>query len=83
MHELIHLLQFCGFTADTFFTGDAHREDHSHHPKFNDVLPLIEFRENDLGQYLFAAVRASNTPQPGFPASLYRSYKPEEMNNEW
>ena len=83
MHELIHLLKFCGFTEDDFFTADAHREDHSHHPKFDATLPLIEFRQNDLGQYLFASVRATSSPQPGFPASLYRSYKPHELNNDW
>ena len=83
MHELIHLLKFCGFTEENFFTADAHREDHSHHPKFNETLPLVEFRQNDLGQYLFASVRATGSPQSGFPASLYRSYKPHEINNDW
>ena len=83
MHELIHLLKFCGFTEENFFTADAHPEDHSHHPKFNQTLPLIEFRQNDLGQYLFASVRANNSPQAGLPASLYRSYEAHELNNDW
>lgn len=83
MPELLNLLQFCGFEHESSFTTDAHPEDHSNHPRYADIASLVMHRPAHLGQYLFTAVRKRQDPQSGFPASLYRSYPDEQLNQEW
>jgi SAM-dependent methyltransferase len=83
MQELIGLLEFAGFVHESSFTADAHREDHTSHPKFRIASQLIADRPAHLGQYLFAAVRASGTPRNGLPGSLFRSYEPEIIDHQW
>jgi SAM-dependent methyltransferase len=83
MQELLHLLEFNGFSHESSFTSDAHHEDHSGHPRFGDISSLVEHRPAHLGQYLFTAVRKTGDPQPGLPASLFRSHDPELMNPDW
>ena len=83
MHELVQLLRFSGFEPETTFTADAHPVDYSAHPRFQDAMRMVDWRRGDLGQYLFAAVRKTGEPQPGLPASLYRSYEPELLNPAW
>jgi SAM-dependent methyltransferase len=83
MTELLHLLEFAGFEHESSFTADAHREDHSGHPKFEMASSLIADRPAHLGQYLFAAVRANRQPEPGLPASLFRSYPEGDLNTAW
>ena len=74
MPELLNLLEFCGFSHERSFTADAHLEDWSHHPSFEDACRIASRRPHHLGQYLFATVRATGTPKNGFPGSLFRSY---------
>ena len=74
MSELLGLLEFCGFSQEGSFTADAHLEDWSHHPLFEDSCRIASQRPHHLGQYLFATVRATGTPRSGFPGSLFRSY---------
>lgn len=83
LHELVQLCRFCGFETESAFTADGHHVDYSGHPKFQDALRLVDWRRNDLGHYLFVAMRASAEPQPGFPASLYRSHPAEQLNSSW
>jgi len=83
MHELVQLLKFCGFTPETTFTADAHHMDYSQHPHFQSVLQTVHWRNNDLGQYLFAAVRATGEPETGLPSSLFRSYPISQLNMDW
>ena len=83
MSELLHLLEFAGFEHETSFTADAHLEDHSGHPKFKAASELIADRPAHLGQYLFAAVRATGTPRKGLPGSLFRSYEPSQIDADW
>jgi predicted SAM-dependent methyltransferase len=83
MGELLHLLKFAGFEHESSFTADAHREDHSQHPKFAMVANLIADRPAHLGQYLFAAVRANGIPRPGLPSTLFRSYQTSIIDPHW
>ena len=83
LHELVQLCRFCGFETDNAFTADGHRVDYSGHPRWPDALRLVEWRRNDLGHYLFAAMRADGEPQDGLPVSLYRSYPAEQLNPGW
>jgi SAM-dependent methyltransferase len=83
MTELIRLLEFAGFEHETSFTADAHHEDYSQHPKFAEAGNLVMDRPAHLGQYLFVAVRANGTSRQGLPGSLFRSYEPSIIDNEW
>jgi hypothetical protein len=81
--ELIHLLRFCGFSEESTFTADAHSHDFSGDPLFARACRLARDRPHSLGQYLFAIVRATEPPQPGLPASLFRSYPDGDLNTDW
>ena len=83
LHELVQLLRFCGFETENAFTADGHHVDYSGHERWQDALRLVDWRRNDLGHYLFAAMRATGEPNPGFPASLYRSHPSETLNELW
>jgi SAM-dependent methyltransferase len=74
--ELVRLLEFAGLEVDQSFTADGHPSGANLDPHFADVLPLICFREHDLGQYLFICAHATRPPQQGLPSFLYRSWPP-------
>jgi SAM-dependent methyltransferase len=78
-HELTLLLEYCGFEVEIFFSADVHENISSSLFSVETMVPLVTFRENDLGQYLF--LRASNArPAKGRrPGWLYRSYPPGEL----
>ena len=75
-HELTRLLEFSGFDVELVFTAEAHPSAAQLDPRYADILPLIRFREDDLGQYLFVHARAARKPREGLPAFLYRSWPP-------
>lgn len=83
MPELLHLLEFCGFTHETSFTADAHLEDWSHHPLYDNACTIGERRPHHLGQYLFAGVRATGTAREGLPGSLFRSHPDGLIDHSW
>jgi SAM-dependent methyltransferase len=74
VRELAHLLEFAGFDVELAFTADAHPSVAHLDPSYNMLLPLIRFREHDLGHYLFIHAKASREPREGLPAFLYRSW---------
>jgi SAM-dependent methyltransferase len=73
-HELHRLLDFAGFDVDLSFTADGHPYDPHRWPRRHAVHPLIEYRREDLGHYLFVRARAVRTPREGLPGFLYRSW---------
>ncbi len=73
-HELHLLLEFAGFEVEHSFTADGHDTDSSHWPKFDEVAPLVRYRQADLGHYLFVRARAVRPPREGLPSFLYRSW---------
>jgi SAM-dependent methyltransferase len=75
-HELTRLLEFAGFEVELSFTADAHPSTAHLDPRYADVLPLVRFREHDLGHYLFIRARSTRQPREGLPAFLYRSWPP-------
>jgi SAM-dependent methyltransferase len=77
MHELVHLLRFAGFTPEVTFTADAHPEPFAHRFAYDELASVVDFRRNDLGQYLFVSARATHAPMAGLPSFLYRSYPPD------
>jgi hypothetical protein len=81
MHDLARLLRFAGFTIDHQFTADSraplppYRERHG----YAALAPALAFRQNDLGQYLFAVARPTHEPHTGLPDFLYRSYPSDQI----
>lgn len=78
-HELVHLLRHAGFEIEAFFTSDVHPNDTATHFDLTSVIPLVRYREADLGQYLFCRARRVSAGERRKPKWLYRSYPPEEL----
>jgi SAM-dependent methyltransferase len=73
-HELYRLLEFAGFRVETSHTADGHAYDASRWPRSAAAEPLVHWRRDDLGHYLFVRARATGTPREGLPSFLYRSW---------
>ena len=56
-HELVQLLQYCGFDIEQLFSADVHKNYSSTFFSIEQVARLVHFRSNDLGQYLFSRSR--------------------------
>ena len=73
-HELHRLLEFAGFDVESSMTADGHPVDVEHFSLYGAAAPLIEYRKNDLGHYLYLKARATRPPREGLPSFLYRSW---------
>ena len=80
-HELVQLLEFCGFAIETSFTADVHENRASAFAQLKKIAPLVRFRSADLGQYLFSRSRNTVPARQGRPAWLYRSYPADELQS--
>ena len=80
-HELVGLLEFMGFEVEVHFTGDAHPELSAGARSYREMVPLLERRAHDLGQYLFSRSRMTETAPPldALPAELFRNYPASRM----
>jgi SAM-dependent methyltransferase len=78
-HELAAILDYCGFEIEVLFSADVHENHASSFCSLDTVIPLVKFREYDLGQYLFSRSRNSKPARDKRPAWLYRSYPPGEL----
>jgi SAM-dependent methyltransferase len=78
-HELHLVLGFCGFEVEGSKTADGNAWEPRARASYATVAPLLEFRRQDLGQYLFIRARAAGSPKPGLPSFLYRSYPDSEI----
>ncbi len=78
-HEMVKLLTFAGFAVESAFTANAHPEHYTSRFAFADVMPLVEFRRNDLGQYLFVKAIKTDTARTGLPTWLYRSVPADQL----
>jgi len=81
-HELYHLMHKLGFDAKKFFTADVHDNRASAYCDVDRIVPLVRFREHDLGQYLFSKWRNARDAEPLKPSWLYRSYPPDELDGK-
>lgn len=77
-HEIYLLLKYLGFTITEMFTADVHYNHSGVYASLPELEPLLRFRKNDLGQYIF--VRAENDGLAGArrPGFLFRSYPADE-----
>lgn len=74
-HELDLLLRFEGFEIVECFTSNVHPDNVNQFCDIQKFSNLIEFRKNDLGQYIFIkAVSRSDDLKVLRPSWLYRSY---------
>lgn len=74
-HELDRLLKFEEFEPIFHYTADVHNSLAKEFVDISRVVPLIEFRKDDLGQYVFLKAKNTiNKPASRRPAWLYRSY---------
>lgn len=78
-HELTLLLTYCGFDVEVFFSADVHENVSADFFALESIIPLVKFRGNDLGQYLFLRARNSASARSKRPDWLYRSYPPGEL----
>lgn len=78
-HELTRLLQYCGFEVEIFFSADVHDNITADLFPLDSIVPLVKFRGNDLGQYLFVRSRNLGPSRTKRPDWLYRSYPAPEL----
>jgi 2-polyprenyl-3-methyl-5-hydroxy-6-metoxy-1,4-benzoquinol methylase len=80
-HEIVRLLEYCGYIVETIFSADVHANMAQNFFPVDQLVPLVRAREHDLGQYLFVRARKATPPKTRRPSWLYRSY-PAEMLEE-
>ena len=78
-HELVLLLEHCGFTVDTMFSADVHENPAPFFYPIARVVDQVWHRRNDLGQYLFTRAKNARPARSKRPAWLYRSYPEDEL----
>ena len=80
-HELTRLLEFCGFEIETFFTADVRPNRANDIFPVRKMMPLVEARATDLGQYLFVRCRNVGPMPAQKPSWLYRSYAAYQLTD--
>lgn len=79
-HELHHLLRYCGFSEELFFTADVHPNRAGDFVSLETLEPLLRGRAADLGQYLFTRQRNTGPLPERLPGWLYRSYPADALD---
>lgn len=63
------------------FTADVHANNAQAYCNLSNLVPMLKFREQDLGQYIFLKARVSNRVSSiKRPSWLYRSYPNGELD---
>jgi SAM-dependent methyltransferase len=78
-HELFMLLTHLGFTVEEMFTADVHENMTAAYLDLEKFAHLIEYRQHDLGQYIFVCAKNTDDAKEKKPSWLYRSYEPDEV----
>lgn len=78
-HELHLLLIHLGFDVEIIFSSDVHANNSGAFFDVGKFGHLLEFRKNDLGQYIFIRAKNVRDANKKKPSWLYRSYKPEDL----
>ncbi len=78
-HDLARLLAYCGFEVDVLFSADVHENVSDQFFPVEKTIPLVSFRAEDLGQYLFARARSAGPAGTKRPSWLYRSYPADDL----
>jgi SAM-dependent methyltransferase len=81
--ELSRLLAWAGFTAEVMFTADVYANPATFFGVDMDkLLPMLDGRKPDLGQYIFSRSTKTQPPRAGRPSFLFRSWPPGEIVDE-
>jgi SAM-dependent methyltransferase len=80
-HELVRLLEYCGYAVEIIFAADVHANLTQNFFPIDGLIGLVIGRKHDLGQYLFVRARKAVPPRLRRPSWLYRSH-PAEMLDE-
>jgi len=80
-HEVVHLMEFCGFRVFDHFTADVHEHHAATFVEVSSLSDLLSQRGGDLGQYLFAAARNNGESRAGRPAEIYRSLDAAQLTS--
>jgi SAM-dependent methyltransferase len=78
-HELLMLLEHAGFEVEILFSSDVHDNRSNDYFDVNSFGHLVDFRSQDLGQYLFVKANNSKKANRCKPKWLYRSYPIDEL----
>lgn len=78
-HELYMLLSYLGFAVEEIFSADVHDNGTDRCLDVSKFGHLIEYRKNDLGQYIFIRAKKDGEGGGRRPEWLYRSYPPSEL----
>lgn len=78
-HELAQLLDYCGFAVEVCFSADVHENVAANFFSLEAIVPLVQRRKDDLGQYLFLRSRNSGPSRTKRPSWLYRSFPPGDL----
>lgn len=78
-HELALLLEHLGFEIEVMFSSDVHFNEAESIMDYKELLPLVEHRKLDLGQYIFIRARNVAEAKECKPNWLYRSYPEEDL----
>ncbi len=73
-HELALLLEHLGFEIEVMFSSDVHFNEAASIMDYKELLPLVEHRKFDLGQYIFIRAKNVKEAKECKPNWLYRSY---------
>lgn len=78
-HELYQLLDYCGFDIEIMFSADVQTNHANGYYPLAKIIPLVSFREMDLGQYIFVRCRNARPCKNKRPSWLYRSYPLDQL----
>jgi hypothetical protein len=70
-HELHLLLTYVGFVPEEMFTADVHPNNAYAYAAPSIINPLVQFRQHDLGQYVFIRARSGGEGRLLKPDFLY------------
>lgn len=79
-HELNLLLGATGFKIERMFTADVHDNRAADFFDLERFSGLLDYRSEDLGQYVFLRAQPNGVDHGKKPAWLYRSYAPQELD---
>jgi len=82
-HELVKLLEFCGFDVTDHFTADVHANAAQHFVEVRALESVLDGRLPDLGQYLFTRSHKSGHASNARPVELYRSQHAHVEIRSW
>lgn len=78
-HELYLMLTHLGFELEMLFSSDVHPNYAENFYNVRKYHKFINFRKNDLGQYIFLRARNDSQARKCKPRWLYQSYPEEEL----